>query len=305
MLRTRLISAGANAVRNVRPAAVVRLFPDGRVDPSWDGRTPEALYMAAAEVVIPLADGRVLAASAGGAVRFLGTGEIDRSFGAGGRLATGHCGNVLDAFLDPDGTLLIAGGDRCPAKDGFTFTRSRGGRLGLPTPSAWGSGVVGQLGSGGTADRPRRDGGRPHRRGLGRRRPVPHPRPSGRRQRLGVRLERGRPAGGRHDRRPDGAGAGRRPRRCRVGVGRCRPQPGRAIRRHAAVAVPGLGDVRSVSAGVFHSLAVQVDGSVRAWGWNGTGALGTGDTVNRPAPTPVPVSGVAVGAAGGLHTVVS
>jgi alpha-tubulin suppressor-like RCC1 family protein len=36
--------------------------------------------------------------------------------------------------------------------------------------------------------------------------------------------------------------------------------------RHAPVSVPELTDVRGASAGVFHSLAVRMDGSVRAWG---------------------------------------
>lgn len=45
--------------------------------------------------------------------------------------------------------------------------------------------------------------------------------------------------------------------------------------------------VTQVSAGLGHSLAVCSDGTVLAWGYNGTGQLGDGSTTNRNFPYPV------------------
>lgn len=45
--------------------------------------------------------------------------------------------------------------------------------------------------------------------------------------------------------------------------------------------------VAQVSAGNQATCAAATDGSASCWGWNGAGQLGTGDTVNRPAPAPV------------------
>jgi hypothetical protein len=54
---------------------------------------------------------------------------------------------------------------------------------------------------------------------------------------------------------------------------------------------------------VFHNLAVGMNGSVRTWGWNGAGALGTGDTADR-LPVLLPGTSAAVGGAGGVHSLV-
>jgi alpha-tubulin suppressor-like RCC1 family protein len=51
------------------------------------------------------------------------------------------------------------------------------------------------------------------------------------------------------------------------------------------VQVPDLGDVRAIAAGGTHSLALLKDGTVRAWGYNRTGQLGDGTTMNRDRPT--------------------
>ncbi|MDO9074646.1 MAG: hypothetical protein Q7U73_15410 [Rubrivivax sp.] len=60
-----------------------------------------------------------------------------------------------------------------------------------------------------------------------------------------------------------------------------RPQPG------ALAAVPGA--LRSIVAGGSHSLAVQVDGSVHAWGANAAGQLGIGSSeLRRTEPVQVP-----------------
>jgi len=64
----------------------------------------------------------------------------------------------------------------------------------------------------------------------------------------------------------------------------------------------------AISAGNLHSCALATDGTAYCWGWNswpymGHGWLGTGDTVNRVAPTPV-MGGLTFAAisAGGRHT---
>ena len=56
------------------------------------------------------------------------------------------------------------------------------------------------------------------------------------------------------------------------------------------IPIPELTGVTAVSAGSEHSLALLVDGTVRAWGRNHRGQLGDGSTVDRM--TPVVVSGV-------------
>ena len=64
----------------------------------------------------------------------------------------------------------------------------------------------------------------------------------------------------------------------------------------------------AISAGNLHSCALATDGTAYCWGWNswpymGHGWLGTGDTINRVAPTPV-MGGLTFAAisAGGRHT---
>jgi CSLREA domain-containing protein/uncharacterized repeat protein (TIGR01451 family) len=52
--------------------------------------------------------------------------------------------------------------------------------------------------------------------------------------------------------------------------------------------IPGLAGVRSLEAAENHAIAALADGSVRAWGANQFGMLGTGDYVYRDTPTLVP-----------------
>ncbi len=83
------------------------------------------------------------------------------------------------------------------------------------------------------------------------------------------------------------------------------------VDRHLAVEVPGVHGVTSLSAGIAHSLAaVRLDtgngagaGAVAAWGWNASGQLGDGTTVDRHTPVAAigPSAPTAV-AAGGMHT---
>ena len=62
----------------------------------------------------------------------------------------------------------------------------------------------------------------------------------------------------------------------------------------------------SVSAGDFHTLALDQHGEAWAWGWNGNGQLGDGSTLDRSAPVRIQVPAgttFASVAAGGFHSV--
>ncbi|MEO5629073.1 MAG: hypothetical protein ABIQ62_04805, partial [Thermomonas sp.] len=66
----------------------------------------------------------------------------------------------------------------------------------------------------------------------------------------------------------------------------------------------GLSGVTALALGAYHSCAIVAGGAVRCWGSNGSGQLGTGDTINRT--TPVAVFGLEAGgtalALGGGHS---
>ena len=71
------------------------------------------------------------------------------------------------------------------------------------------------------------------------------------------------------------------------------------------VAVNGLGPVKSISAGTFHTCAILSDDSLKCWGGNGNGQLGNGAASSVNAVTPVSVSGlsgVKAISAGSFHT---
>jgi alpha-tubulin suppressor-like RCC1 family protein/Ca2+-binding RTX toxin-like protein len=53
------------------------------------------------------------------------------------------------------------------------------------------------------------------------------------------------------------------------------------------VAVNGLSNVVSVSAGDFHMLALRADGTIWSWGMNSSGQLGDGTTTSKNTPTQV------------------
>ncbi|MDR2018958.1 MAG: hypothetical protein LBQ00_08890 [Syntrophobacterales bacterium] len=77
--------------------------------------------------------------------------------------------------------------------------------------------------------------------------------------------------------------------------------------RRTPVKVPGLSDVTvaHLTAGSYHSLALDSNGTVWAWGKNSSGQLGNGTKTNRTAPAQVKgLSGVTVTAiaAGGDHS---
>ncbi len=67
--------------------------------------------------------------------------------------------------------------------------------------------------------------------------------------------------------------------------------------------VPGISDATQVSGGYYHSVALRANGSVVAWGYNGSGQLGDGTLTNSPAPVAVKgVSNAIAVAAGGYSS---
>jgi alpha-tubulin suppressor-like RCC1 family protein len=66
------------------------------------------------------------------------------------------------------------------------------------------------------------------------------------------------------------------------------------------VRVPGLPQITSIAAGQAHSLAMQSNGTVWAWGWGQSGQLGIGPAYTQETPIAVPLPGarraVSVGA---------
>ncbi|XXY17664.1 MopE-related protein [Sorangium sp. So ce216] len=58
------------------------------------------------------------------------------------------------------------------------------------------------------------------------------------------------------------------------------------------VQVPGLPAIEAISAGGYHSLALDASGSVWAWGQNSYGQIGTGSASSMPQATPVQVPGL-------------
>ena len=80
---------------------------------------------------------------------------------------------------------------------------------------------------------------------------------------------------------------------------------GSTTARLAPKAVSGLSPgITAVAAGDSHNLALTAAGAVMAWGYNASGQVGDGSTVNRLMPVPVTGlgSGVVAIAAGGDHS---
>ncbi len=67
-------------------------------------------------------------------------------------------------------------------------------------------------------------------------------------------------------------------------------------------AVGGLVKAATISGGGQHTCALKRDALMACWGGNGSGALGTGNTVNRLTPFPTSISGVRGISVGRYHT---
>src|SRR5262245_50990996 len=69
------------------------------------------------------------------------------------------------------------------------------------------------------------------------------------------------------------------------------------------VSVSGITNAISVTTGAFHTCALLADGTIRCWGLNDSGQLGTGTFVNSSSPAVVSgISGAVGVSAGGWHT---
>jgi alpha-tubulin suppressor-like RCC1 family protein len=67
--------------------------------------------------------------------------------------------------------------------------------------------------------------------------------------------------------------------------------------------VLGVANIRALATGWYHSLALLNDGTVWAWGYNASGQLGDGSTVDRSAPVRVQgLSGIIAISAGTYHS---
>src|SRR3989338_2927576 len=74
-----------------------------------------------------------------------------------------------------------------------------------------------------------------------------------------------------------------------LGLGRTTPEM-KAVSTYTSspqVLEPIVDEWTSISAGYAHTLALKQDGTLWAWGYNGSGQLGLGDTINRNTPTQV------------------
>jgi hypothetical protein len=75
------------------------------------------------------------------------------------------------------------------------------------------------------------------------------------------------------------------------------------VTSNVPVAVPGLSNVVSLSAGFWHTCAAFPDGTARCWGDNTYGQLGDGTTTAQRSPVLVNgISGVRAVVAGGFHS---
>ena len=70
---------------------------------------------------------------------------------------------------------------------------------------------------------------------------------------------------------------------------------------HSPSPIKIMDNVAAVSASVDHTMAIRADGSLWAWGWNSSGQLGDGTTINQLSPIRIMENVVAV-SAGRDHT---
>jgi alpha-tubulin suppressor-like RCC1 family protein len=82
------------------------------------------------------------------------------------------------------------------------------------------------------------------------------------------------------------------------------PASGRSLTAKWTVSFNKMGAVCPAQAGIWHALAIKEDGSLWAWGWNGSGALGDGSRDSSTTPVQVEgMSDVVEVAAGSRHSV--
>jgi uncharacterized delta-60 repeat protein len=122
----RIVLAGSATVGSVKRFAVSRYSADGVIDPTFNGNGKATTLFtsgsAVANAVVVLSDGSIVAAGAAtnlttgnsdyAAVRYLGTGAVDTTFGTSGwfTLNMGGSGEAAYAMVKTsDGKLLIAG----------------------------------------------------------------------------------------------------------------------------------------------------------------------------------------------------
>jgi len=69
--------------------------------------------------------------------------------------------------------------------------------------------------------------------------------------------------------------------------------------------IPNLSNVKQISCGIYHSLVLLNDGTVKVWGYNNDGELGLGDTTQLTTPTLIPnLSNVSQISCGSYHSLV-
>lgn len=75
------------------------------------------------------------------------------------------------------------------------------------------------------------------------------------------------------------------------------------ISHHLTTQVNGLSEIIAVSGSYGHKIALNRDGTIWAWGWNGYGQLGDGTLINQSAPKQANLFNVKAIAAGGSHSI--
>jgi alpha-tubulin suppressor-like RCC1 family protein len=73
---------------------------------------------------------------------------------------------------------------------------------------------------------------------------------------------------------------------------------------YTPIMVPGLSNVTAITAGIEHTVALESNGTVWAWGGNEWGELGDGTQLDRNLPVMMPISNVTYITAGGLSTAI-
>ena len=116
----RIVVGGSSSTGPSGTFALARHLPDGRLDPSFGTgglvRTDVAPGLESVYAMALQPDGRIVAAGPMGArdfavVRYLASGDVDRSFGLGGFVFTDFAGDDIPTAVavQPDGRIVVAG----------------------------------------------------------------------------------------------------------------------------------------------------------------------------------------------------